>query len=116
MNFFFLLIFVSNFFISYGTKIFYVPGTEDIPLIEGAQIPENQATIFDTLEGKVVISRIVSPLSSSNVKKFYAEVLPNLGWKEISSNQYQRGKQFLEVKLESINGKVFISFELKEFS
>lgn len=111
MKFLFGLLF-WGVFESWGT-ISYLPGTEDIPLIEGVVEIENP-TLFDSPQGKVVISKVVTSLEKKDVKSFYKEVLPNLGWREISENKYKRETQLLKINIEDLHNKTVIVFELTQ--
>jgi hypothetical protein len=107
----FLLV-VFMLFKSYGVS--YVPGTEDIPLMESISfVPESQS-VFDTEKGRVVISRAFSSLKNSKIESFYRQVLSNLGWRELSKNKYRRESQILSLRIDSRNEKTFITFELIE--
>ncbi len=60
-------------------KTLYVPGTEDLPLMEGfGQIGET--VVFDKPEGRVLINYFITDASTVEVASFYKDVLPNLGW------------------------------------
>ena len=104
----------TSFVFLNGYGISYVPGTEDIPLMEGASLVEEKPSIFDVSQGRVSVSRIVCSWKGSEVENFYRQTLPNLGWIRLSKNKYQREEQFLDIKTDLLKEKTLIIFELKE--
>lgn len=104
----------ASFVFLKGYGVSYVPGTEDIPLMEGASLVEERPSIFDVSQGRVSLSRIACSWKGSEVENFYKKILPNLGWVRLSKNKYQREEQFLDIKTEPVQEKTLIIFELKE--
>ncbi|MDC0348898.1 hypothetical protein OAN21_00620 [Alphaproteobacteria bacterium] len=96
---------------SYG--ISYVPGTEDIPLMEGMTI-ESEPILFDKNQGEVLITKSSTHLLPKDVKNFYKKTLKNLGWTVISENKFKREMQILDMEIKERNGKTTVNFELKE--
>lgn len=92
----------------------YIPGTEDVPVMEGILCTQETPSLFDTEKGRVVISKVVSSLKDSEIENFYRQILSNLGWSKLSKNKYKRESQVLDIKIESEKGKTFITFELVE--
>ena len=100
-----------------GCGAFYVPGTEDIPLMGGLSSGEFESpTLFDTPQGRVVISKLMSPLKRENIESFYSEALVNLGWRDLGNNTYKREDQSLVIKTRSFESGTLIWFELTESS
>lgn len=62
---------------------------------------ENSNVLFDKIDGRFVSSEMVGKYEIKEIKIFYNSVLPNLGWKKVKENVFERGTEFLEIKLES---------------
>ena len=99
---------------SYGEKMSYVPGTEDIPLMEGTSHITEEPNVFDASQGRVSISKVISSSQIREIESFYENSLVNLGWKGLSKNKYQRGNQLLDIKIDPMGEKTLMTFELKE--
>ena len=67
--------------------------------------------LFDKIDGRFVSSEMVGNYEIKEIKIFYNSVLPNLGWKKVKENIFERGTEFLEIKLESTG-----SFSTAQFS
>lgn len=96
---------------SYGVS--YVPGTEDIPLMEGMVI-ESAPILFDKNQGEVLITRASTPLLPKDILSFYKKTLRNLGWIHVSENKFKREMQVLDIEIGKRREKTTINFELKE--
>ena len=62
---------------------------------------ENSNVLFDKIDGRFASSEMVGKYEIKEIKIFYNSVLPNLGWKKVKENVFERGTEFLEIKLES---------------
>ena len=91
----------------------YVAGSEDVPLMDGlVHLPDMDMT-FDAPEGRIVQTTAYSEtLSPKEVKAFYAESLPQLGWK-CTGREFVRENETLSVETHALKGKTTVRFELK---
>jgi hypothetical protein len=68
----------------------------DVPVMPGLEEVKGEAMLFDKPDGRiasvVAASKTVEP---QQVTQFYAESLPQLGWKKTAENQYVRGSDKL---------------------
>ena len=76
----------------------FLPGTEDIPLMEGLEQVEEDAS-FDAPEERMVLVNARTTLPPARVALFYRRALRNLGWKEIKQNQFERGSDSFTINI-----------------
>ena len=79
----------------------FIYGLDDIPVYKNMRYVENSNVLFDKIDGRFVSSEMVGKYEIKEIKIFNNSVLPNLGWKKVKENVFERGTEFLEIKLES---------------
>ena len=107
-------ILVLKFFFLLSFLVFaedFIYGLDDIPVYKNMRYVENSNVLFDKIDGRFVSSEMVGKYEIKEIKIFYNSVLPNLGWKKVKENIFERGTEFLEIKLESTG-----SFSTAQFS
>ena len=108
------LIFILSFWIfSVSAQTVYVAGSEDVPLMEGlVHLPDMDMT-FDAPEGRIVqTTAYAETLSPKEVKQFYVDSLPQLGWK-CTGKEFVRENETLSIETHTLKGKTTVRFELK---
>ena len=90
----------------------FVYGLDDIPVFKEMRYIENSNVLYDKIDGRFVSSEMIGNYSIEDIKEFYISVLPNLGWEEVNVNLFQRGDEYLEIKLESIKSASKIKFSI----
>ncbi len=92
----------------------YVIGSDDIPLVSGLSLIEDDSSSFDAMFGNIVISKYVGDVKLQSVKDFYLKTLPQLGWKVINNKKdnisFVREKDNLEIKFNSSGNKLYVRF------
>ncbi|MFN7662804.1 MAG: hypothetical protein ACK5PQ_03670 [Alphaproteobacteria bacterium] len=108
--------FVFLFFISKSFTASYVPGTEDVPLMNGMQPSTDSPTAFDSVQGRIVSAKTFVSEPREIIENFYDQTLQNLGWAiKISGKEYIRDKQILKIQINKKSNKnLEVSFELTE--
>lgn len=72
----------------------------DVPVMPGLEEIKDQAMLFDKPDGRIASVMAASKtLSAGDIDRFYAESLPQLGWKKTGENQYVRGSDRLLMEL-----------------
>lgn len=86
---------------------------EDLPLMATLQENENAAVTFEAANGRIAEAEARGPVTPDAVGKFYADVLPQLGWKQVGDGLYARERERLRLTIESDgdNGAV-VSFSV----
>ena len=90
--FFFIILFICP--ISFSA---FLPATEDIPLMDGIILTENEDFSFDTPAGQILTLEGTLKISPSSVRIFYDETLQSLGWEKQESDSYVRGQDTLQL-------------------
>ena len=73
---------------------------------------EKSNVLFDKIDGRFVSSEMVGNYEIKEIKIFYNSVLPNLGWKKVKENIFERGTEFLEIKLKSRGPPSVVQFSI----
>ena len=89
----------------------FIEGLEDIPLAEGLKQIENGALSFGNEEIRLVeVICSIENTNFDNIKKFYNETLPQMGWKVKKQNNshlvWEREDEILEISRESIDSQI----------
>jgi hypothetical protein len=82
----------------------FLRGIDDIPTYKNMVYVEESLVMFDKINGRFVSTEIVGKYNYSEVSEFYKNILPNLGWKLITKNLYQRGDESLKLEYK-LDGK-----------
>ncbi len=77
---------------------------DDLPIMAGLQ--EIAAAPFETASGRVVRVEAVGDVDPVEVALFYAQTLPELGWRRAASDAliFRRGDEVMEVRVEDADG------------
>lgn len=116
-----VLLFVSFCFPAFAQKTSagddFVSGFEDLPLPAGLVQLEDGAVSFDSPAGRIVEAYAESPtLTVEKIKKYYADTLVQLGWKQdktVKNNAlaFTRDGEALRISFEK-SKPVAVRFEL----
>ena len=104
-NYFFL------FFCSYSSDKF-VYGLEDIPLYKNMNNNEESLVLFDSINGRIVSTKITGGEKLNKIMEFYHSILPNLGWNRTKGDLYVRGDEVLEIIFFESEGKSLVEFNI----
>lgn len=108
----FLFLFILFFAASARTEYYqFIPGFEDIPLMDGLAQIEDGVTSFDSPEGSFTeVNLHAEPrIKAEHVFAYYGAVLPALGWQKSTGNCFEREGESLCIFYES----GIVRFELK---
>ena len=90
----------------------FIPGTEDIPLMNGLIIDDNETVSFDTPAGQIMTIVANTSKSQNQVLSFYATTLTSMGWQKITPYFFQRGQDELSLSTTKNGGKIQVKFQL----
>jgi hypothetical protein len=76
----------------------FVAGMGDVPAMPGLRSAENGALVFDKPGGRIVESVMQGAVERKAVLGFYAQTMPQLGWKRIGDTRFERDGE--ELRLE----------------
>lgn len=109
--FVFLLLWLS---ISGISSAAFLSETVDIPLMEGMTLSDEEENFnFDTPAGQIVTVTATTAKTEKEVRSFYRETLPSLGWKIKKDDVFHRGKDLLVIKIDTSKEKqTTVSFSM----
>lgn len=90
----------------------FVAGTEDVPLMPGLRFITGSELVFDKPEGRIVEAKAQGALTRAKVQAFYAASLPQLGWKKIGADQWQREAERLKLDFRGPDGRLTVGFTI----
>ena len=83
----------------------------DVPVMQGLVVLEEQSTMFDKPEGRIVVQIArATDVSEKQISAFYAATLPSLGWKQIADNVYYREQERLTLTFQKNRGGILVKF------
>lgn len=77
----------------------FMPGMEDMPLAPGLSVVEDAALAFDSPSGRIVEAYAAGQAAPTDIRHFYAETLPSLGWQPIGQDSFVREAERLDLDL-----------------
>ncbi|HWI29202.1 MAG TPA: hypothetical protein VN668_19660 [Stellaceae bacterium] len=90
----------------------FVAGTEDVPLMPGLQPVPGSALTFDKPQGRIVEAQARGKVTRAAVHAFYAQTLPQLGWKPAGSNSWRREGETLRLDFHDAENALAVGFTL----
>ncbi len=85
----------------------------DVPVMPGLEEVPEQAMLFDKPGGRIAsVTAASKTLKADEITGFYAETLPQLGWKKIDQNQYIRDDMRLNLEVSKKPPLTIIHFSL----
>ena len=79
----------------------FISVIEDLPLMPGLTEDVGEAMVFETSTGRVAEAQATGVLPIADVKRFYEEALPQLGWVSEGSAGFRRGGEQLRIDVSS---------------
>jgi hypothetical protein len=95
-----------------ATAAEFVDGTEDLPLMPGLKPVKGSSLVFDKPEGRIVEAQAQGNESRNDVRRFYTDSLPQLGWKPTGTDQWQRDAERLKLDFRGQDGHLTVGFTL----
>ena len=90
----------------------FVPGFEDIPIIQGLHPIPEKGLFFDAPAGRLVESYLYGTISRKSILGFYNTTLPSLGWKLTGPQTFIRGDETLTINVSGKDGFLTVFFRL----
>ena len=96
----------------------FVTGFEDLPLMAGLLMSEDDAVSFDSPTGRIVDATahsltegVAQALAeAAKARAFYKATLPQLGWTARPDGSYEREGESLKIETESTKGRLNVRF------
>lgn len=84
---------------------------DDLPLAPGlVEVPGG--TLFDAPQGRIVEANATGTMLEVELRTFYDETLPQLGWKRTGTDEYRRDKEALHFEITTAGMQINIHFSL----
>ncbi len=97
----------------FAAQTVYSTIIEDLPLMPGMVERTNDAIVFDKPGGRIVETSAAISASAADIKKFYDETLPPLGWKVTGNwTTFTREGETLKLSLEKQDDAILVHFSL----
>lgn len=95
----FLLALLTAIALSSGARAdTFLKEYEDLPLPVGlTELPGGM--LFENPNGRIVEATAKGQVPPATIKAFYAESLPQLGWKRIGEDEYKRDNEVLRIEV-----------------
>lgn len=90
----------------------FVPGMEDLPLMEGLQAIDGTGFAFDSASGRLVEAYAGGDVSAAAVEEFYGATLPELGWTSSDNNMWEREGETLTIEFVEGADPLTVRFQL----
>lgn len=91
----------------------FLTAIADLPLAPGLAELTDQGLVFDKPGGRIVEAYAAGQTSSSAVRGFYAETLPQLGWQSAGEGSWRREGERLDLAVLSETGTILVRFTLR---
>lgn len=91
----------------------YVAGIDDLPLMPGLVLVPDAGVVFDKPGGRIVEAYAEGAVARAQVAAFYAETLPQLGWRARQSNVFLREGERLSLVFLGGDGDLVVRFTLE---
>lgn len=95
-----------------GTTGSFLEGLDDLPLTPGLREIKDAGVVFDKPEGRIVEAFAEGDLSEAKVRSFYAETLPELGWRAEGAGRYRREGELLSIGFRATGKGLTVRFFL----
>lgn len=89
----------------------FVSVIDDLPLMVGLS-EVGEGVEFATPQGRIAETTATGAVSRKAVQDFYAQTLPQLGWKAVDSTRFKREGETLDLVLGNDGGVLTVRFSL----
>lgn len=90
----------------------YFSVMDDLPLMQGMTERKDEAFFFDKPNGRIAAFAAQVSATPDDVRRFYGQALPPLGWRELSPGIFVRDEDKLRITLESKAGQTLVRFSV----
>lgn len=90
----------------------FLPGFEDVPLMEGLAAEQDAGLVFDSPAGRIVEAYAVGEVAWQDVITFYTATLQSLGWRTLGQGRFAREGEELHIDRFGRDGDLTVRFTL----
>lgn len=90
----------------------FLPGFEDVPVMNGLQVIDDAGIEFDAPSGRIAEAYAAGKISHEAVLAFYRTTLLQLGWREIDTASFEREGETLRLSFDEFGNELTVHFRL----
>jgi len=92
----------------------FLTAIEDVPLAPGLAEQAAGGMVFDSPTGRIVEAVANGPVPADQIKTFYEQTLPQLGWTDSGKMTFKRDNEILRIAIEPApqKGAILVHFNL----
>jgi hypothetical protein len=75
----------------------YLSAIADLPLPDGVAEQADKSTVFDAPMGRIVTAYAAGQADADDVRDFYDDALPPLGWEKTGEGSFRRKAEVLKI-------------------
>jgi hypothetical protein len=90
----------------------FLPGFDDLPVMPGLEAVDGAGIVFDTPAGRIIEGYAEGKVTEASVRHFYDETLPQLGWRQVSKNEFRREGEQLKIDFKGKDQALTVRFTL----
>lgn len=84
---------------------------EDLPLAPGlSEAPGGM--LFDSPSGRIVDAMARGAADGSQIRSFYLQTLPGLGWENVDESSFRRDNELLRIDIDAANSVTTVHFSV----
>lgn len=97
-----------------GAAEAFLTAIEDVPLPPGLAEQAAGGMVFDSPTGRIVEAAASGPVTADQIKAFYEQTLPQLGWTDAGKLTFKRDNEILRLTIDTApqKGAVLVRFNL----
>ncbi|MEC9347064.1 MAG: hypothetical protein VYB54_12620 [Pseudomonadota bacterium] len=84
----------------------------DLPLAQGLSTGADDVTEFDSGAGRIVVVAAQGPVAAADVRRYYLDALPALGWQSRGEGRFVRAGERLDIDIVRSGGQTAVTFRL----
>ena len=91
----------------------YVADVADLPLMDGLDEVADAGMAFDKPSGRIVEAYAHGTVAVADVRRFYRQTLPQLGWRRLGPDLFAREDEELEIDYLGADGDLTVRYTLQ---
>jgi hypothetical protein len=97
-----------------ASAVTYLSAIADLPLPDGLAEQTDKSTVFDAPLGRIITAYASGKVEADDVRDFYDDALPPLGWEKTGEGSFRRKAEVLKIDVLGGQGgsPVNVSFTL----
>lgn len=103
-------LFIGSGSIALADQSEFLEAIPDVPVMQGMEEMQDYILVFDKPEGRIIETLVhTDDISQESIRNYYAQTLPQLGWRKSGSDEFVREQEKLSLQYEDDFLKITIS-------